>query len=322
MSQADMVVFNQYVMPAIAEVFPQMIDKFNAGSNNTIILNSNNFDGDFMEQSFYTALHTSQRRVDRYAANAAQAGTDLTQDQINKVKIAGGFGPIVFEPSQLTWLRKPTQEGIEIAAGQFAEALLGDQLNTALAALVAGIGNNAAVVNDVSGTGKATQSAINAGLAKFGDASQMIQALVMTGVQYHNLVGDAITNSNNLFEIGGVAVRDGSAFGQGRPIIVTDAPALRVAGPFQNVLGLVASAAVVSDGNDIITNIETTNFKQRIETSMQTDYTFGLGLKGYSWDETNGGKSPSDAALATGTNWDKVVSSDKHTAGVLIIGQE
>lgn len=53
---------------------------------------------------------------------------------------------------------------------------------------------------------------------------------------------------------------------------------------------------------------------------MQVDYTFGLGLKGYTWDAASGGKSPSDAALGTGSNWDKVATSDKHTAGVITIG--
>lgn len=241
---------------------------------------------------------------------------------MNTVKVAGGFGPIRYEPSQMTWLQKPTQEGITVAADQFAEALMADQLNTIIASLVAGIGNNSAVVNDVSATGKVTQTAINDGLALFGDRSQAIGALVMTGLQYHNLVGEAIANSNNLFEIGGVAVRDGTAFGQGRPIIVTDAPALRTADPFQNVLGLVTGGGIVKDGGDIVTNIETTNGQTRIETTMQSDYSFGVGLKGYSWDIANGGASPSDIALATGTNWDKVVTSDKDTAGIMIIGQE
>ncbi|MAO24251.1 MAG: putative major capsid protein [Prokaryotic dsDNA virus sp.] len=322
MSQSDMVVFNQYVAPAIAELFPQMIDKFNAASNNTIVLTSEGFDGNYFEESFYNAIHGSQRRVDRYAANSSVASTDLTQAQYNTVKVAGGFGPVLFEPAQMTWLRKPTQEGIAIASTQFAEAMLADQLNTAIAALVAAIGNNAAMVNDVSATEKVTQQAINGGLAKFGDASQQITALVMTGAQRHNLVDEAIANSNNLFEIGGVAVRDGSSFGQGRSIIVTDSPALVTADPFQNVLGLTTGAAMVKDGSDLITNIETNNGKARIETTFQTDYTFGLGLKGYSWDQANGGASPSDAALATGSNWDKVVTSDKHTAGVMIIGQE
>ena len=322
MSASDMQIFNQYMMPAISEQFPQMIDKFNAASNNTIMLTGENFDGSFLEESFYNAIHGSQRRVDRFAANGAAAATDLTQAKHSTVKVAGGFGPILFEPSQMTWLRKPTQEGITVAASQFAEALLADQLNTAVLSLVAAIGNNAAVVNDVSATGKVTQQAINTGLAKFGDASQLVRALIMTGAQYHELVGEAIANSNSLFEIGGVAVREGMAFGQGRPIIVTDSPALRTADPFQNVLGLVQGAAQVMDGSDMVTNIETTNGKDRIETTFQSDYTFGLGLKGYTWDATNGGASPSDAALGTGTNWDKVVTSDKHTAGVMIIGQE
>ena len=88
----------------------------------------------------------------------------------------------------------------------------------------------------------------------------------------------------------------------------------------EKVLSLVDGAAVVFDGGDVISNIETSNGKERIETTMQVDYTFGLGLKGYTWDETNGGKSPTDAELATGSNWDKVASDIKHTAGVIAVG--
>ena len=80
------------------------------------------------------------------------------------------------------------------------------------------------------------------------------------------------------------------------------------------------SAAIVFDGGDVISNIQTNNGKERIETTMQVDYTFGLSLKGYTWDESNGGKSPTDAELATGSNWDKVATSIKHTAGVITIG--
>lgn len=52
---------------------------------------------------------------------------------------------------------------------------------------------------------------------------------------------------------------------------------------------------MIENASDIITNVETTNGKERIETSFQVDYTFSVGLKGYSWDESNGGKSPTDA---------------------------
>ena len=320
MSLSQMQVFNQYLMPVLAEIYPQEIQKFNAASNGAIVLQSAGFDGDFFRESFYNALHSAQRRVDRYAAQAAASATDLTQSQQSMVKVAGGFGPIRYEPSQMSWLNKPTQEGIEVAARMFAEALLADQLNTAVAAGVAAIGNVAALTNDVSASAKITHSALNSTDALFGDMSQRLVARIMTGLQYHTLIGENLANAQELFKSDTVRIVDIL----GKAIVVTDVPALRVAGTpnKQKVLTLVAGGIMVSDSGDLITNIETKNGQTRIETTMQSDYTFGLGIKGFTWDETNGGKSPTDAELATGTNWDKVKTSVKECAGVLTVGQE
>ena len=320
MSLSQMQVFNSYLMPVLAEIYPQEIQKFNAASNGAIVLQSAGFDGDFFRESFYNALHSAQRRVDRYAAQAAAAATDLTQSQQSMVKVAGGFGPIRYEPSQMSWLNKPTQEGIEVAARMFAEALLADQLNTAVAAGVAAIGNVAALVNDVSATAKITHSALNTTDALFGDMSQRLVARIMTGLQYHTLIGENLANAQELFKSDTVRIVDIL----GKSIVVTDVPALRVTGTpnKQKVLTLTAGGIMVSDSGDLITNIETKNGQTRIETTMQSDYTFGLGIKGFTWDETNGGKSPTDAELATGTNWDKVKTSVKECAGVLTVGQE
>ena len=119
-----------------------------------------------------------------------------------------------------------------------------------------------------------------------------------------------------------VAAGAGAEGWLGKAVIVTDAPALRETGSGADVkvLGLVSDAAIVHDAGDLVSNIETTNGKLRIETTMQVDYSFGLGLKGYAWDTANGGKSPTDAEIATGSNWDKVATSIKHTAGVLALG--
>jgi hypothetical protein len=159
---------------------------------------------------------------------------------------------------------------------------------------------------------------MNAANALFGDHSTSIVANVMSGASYHKLISQNLTNTPQLFVAQNVQVVDIL----GRPVIVTDAPALYAAGTpnKSKVLGLADSAAIVYDGGDVISNIETNNGQTRIETTMQVDYTFGVALKGYTWDITNGGKSPTDAELATGTNWDKVATSIKHTAGVLAIG--
>ncbi len=141
----------------------------------------------------------------------------------------------------------------------------------------------------------------------------------MTGSVFHKLLGQNITNANNLFVAGDVTVVDIL----GRAIVVTDAPALSISeggADYDAILGLADSAAIVYDAGDIVSNIETVNGKLRIETTMQVDYSFGLRLKGYSWDATNGGKSPTDAELATGSNWDKCVTSIKDTAGVVVLG--
>lgn len=320
MSLTQMQVFNQYIMPATIETLGQMVEKFNGASNGAIRLTTEGFTGDFLQESFFAAIHSAQRRVDRYAAQASASATDLTQLKHSTVKVAGGFGPIRYEPSQMTWLQKPTTEGIEVASRNFAEALMKDQLNTAIAALVAAISNQAAATNDVSATAGINYGSMNGAHAKFGDRSGDLVAQIMTGAVYHKLIGANLTNTPQLFQAQGVRVVDIL----GKAVIVTDAPGLYLAGtPNKDfVLSLAPDAAIVSDGADLISNIQTNNGQTRIETTMQVDYTFGLGLKGYTWDEANGGKSPTDAELATGSNWDKVATDIKHTAGVITIGDQ
>lgn len=318
MSLSQMQVFNEYVMPATLETLDQMLQAFNAASNGAIVLSPDGFTGDFLQQSFFQNLAAAQRRVNRYAAQAAVTPVDLTELQNTTVKVAGGFGPVRYEPSQMTWLQRPTVQGIEVASKAFAEVLLKDQLNTAIAALVAAITGQAAAVNDVSATAGISQAGLNNSHAKFGDASQQLVAQVMMGSTWHKLVGQGLVNANNLFEAGNVRVVDIL----GKVSVVTDAPALLQTGTPNKeiVLGLAAGAALVHDSRDIISNVQTTNGQTRIETTIQVDYSFGLGLKGYTWDVANGGKSPTTAALATGTNWDKTATSIKDTAGVALIG--
>lgn len=317
MALEHMKVFNQYMMPAIIETLAQMVDKFNQASGGAIRMTTEGFTGDFLQESFWASIHSAQRRVDRYNTNGTASATNLSQLQANSVKVAGGFGPILFEPAQMTWLQKPTAEAIEVISRNFSEAMLKDMLNSAIAALVGAIEGQGSATTYDAGTGDISYVGLNNAHAKFGDHSGLIVANVMDGTSYHALIGSNLANSAQLFQAQGVNVVDIL----GRVVVVTDAPALRETGTGADykVLGLVDSAAVVHDARDIITNIQTNNGKHRIETTMQADYSFGLGLKGYAWDVTSGGKTPTDAELATAGNWDKVATSIKHTAGVLAL---
>lgn len=318
MALSDMKVFNEYLKKTTIETISQQIEKFNGASNGAIRLTAQGIDGDFLQESLWAGLHTAQRRVDRYAANSAQASTVLAQIQANSVKVAGGFGPILWEPAQLSWIQKNPAEALEVISRNLSEAIVGDQLNSAIAALVAAISNVAGATNDVSATAGISYGAINGAHAKFGDASGLLIAQVMTGEVFHKLVGQNLANATQLFNSASVNIVDIL----GRPVIVTDAPALYAAGTpnKQKVLSLADSAAIVHDGSDVITSVVTSHGKERIETTFQSDYSFGLGLKGYAWDVANGGKSPTSAELATGSNWDQFVNSVKSTAGVITIG--
>lgn len=323
MALSDMKVFNEYLKQTTIETLAQDVEKFNAASAGAILLTTQGIDGDFLQESFWAGLHGAQRRVDRYAANGAQAATALAQKQYDAVKVAGGFGPILWEPSQLAWIQKSPEEALEVISRNLSEAIVADQLNTVIAALVAAISNQAAATNDVSATAGITYAAINAAHAKFGDASGRLVAQVMNGTTYHALIGQNLTNAQTLFRAGDVTIVDIL----GKAVIVTDSPALYseavvtpAAPAKQRVLSLADGAGMVMDGSSLITNISVANGKERIETTFQADYDFGLALKGFSWDTVNGGKSPTDAELATGTNWDLVANSIKASAGVITIG--
>ena len=318
MALTNMQVYNSEIASNTIELLGQSIDKFNAASGGTIVLSANAFRGDFSKESFFNQIASAKRRVDRYAAIAVQALTVLVQRVLVGVKVAGGFGPILFEPSQLTWMQEDPGTAITVISQGFADALLADQLNTAVSAAVAAVENQAALVNDVSGSAAISQLALNNSHRKFGDQSQMLLADIMTGDVYHRLVGEAISNSNQLFLSNNVLVVDIL----GKIAVISDIPALFEAGvPNKDkVLSVTSGGIIVDNSTDIITNMETTNGNTRIETTWQADYTFGVKLKGYAWDTAAGGASPTDAELATGTNWDKAVAEDKHTLGTLAIG--
>lgn len=259
MSLSQMQVFNEYIMPATIETLAQMVQKFNAASGGAIRLTTDGFTGDFLQESFFASLDGAQRRVDRYAANGTAPITDLSEIKHSSVKVAGGIGPVRYEPSQMTWLQRPTAQGIEVASRTFASLMLKDQLNTAIAALVAAISNQPDATNDVSATAGLTYSAMNGAHAKFGDHSGNIITDVMNGTAYHKLIEKNLSNAQQLFQSGNVRVIDIL----GKLVVVTDAPALYTAGtPNQlKVLSLTDAAAIVSDGGDVVSNIETTNGK-------------------------------------------------------------
>jgi len=317
MALSNMQVYDTEIYTTTIELLGQKLEAFNAASGGAIVLNTNAWRGNYTKEAFFQSIAGAQRRVDRNAAIGAATPTQLSQGEFVGVKVAGGFGPITFEPAQLTYLQENPETAIMAISEGFSDALLADQLNTAVGAAVAAVENIAALVNDVSASAGLSQQALNGGHYKFGDMSGMIIADIMHSSGSESLIDKALANGERLFESSNVTV----VSILGKIMVVSDIPALFVAGTPNKtkVLSVTAGGVIVSNSSDIVANMDTTNGQTRIETTWQADYTFGLQLKGYAWDVTNGGSSPLDAELFTGTNWDIAVTSNKHTLGTLTI---
>lgn len=320
MAMSDMVVFNDFVQQTITEVIAQKVDLFNAASRNTIILRTKRNRGDFALRSQFAEISSLIRRRDVYASGSVSPQV-LAMLQEAAVKVAAGTPPISFNPSQFTWIQENPEVAGVVIGEQVAKGQFQDMLNTAMKALRAAMVNVGATVEyDVPAAASLTLNALNRGAQKFGDNAQAIRAWAMHSTPLHDLYDAALTNSNELFVFGDVQVRQD---GFGRVFIVTDSPSLYGAITSPDVtdyytIGLVENAAVIEDNGDFFSNLETSNGDENITRTWQGEWTFNLGLKGYTWDTAAGGKSPTDAEIGTGSNWDKTATSIKNTAGVIV----
>lgn len=316
MALSNLQVFNEYFMPAIVETFAEKVQLFNVASNGAILLDSANFRGALQSTAFFANVVSAQRRVNRKGPNTDAPVTNISNKTRTEIKVAGGFGPVVYEPSELTWLEHPTGEGIAIASESFADALLYDQINTALGTTIAAISGNQKAIYG-SGKQELNYIALNRANSLFGASSNLLATTFMSGATYHKFVEQNLKNAPSvLFKADNVLVVDIL----GKKVVVVDAPALSTHDGLSRALSLVPNAVTINDPKDMQVNIETKNGKQRLETSFQADYTFNIAMKGYSWDAALGGECPMDPELLSSYNWKLDAANIKQTAGVLAVG--
>lgn len=316
MSLSTLKVFNDQVYTTALELLAQQIQLFNAATRGGLILNSAANMGDFSESTLYSRISGLIRRRSPYATGAV-AEKELAMLLARSVKVGSGTPPVRLDSAWWKWIqRSPAEAGVTLGK-QLGEDMLQDMVNTAIKAYVAAVSNvGATVVHDGTGA-NLSLGVMNTAAALFGDRSQAILCWLMHSKTWHNVIGAAIANSERLFSFGTINV---VTDGLGRPLIVTDAPDLVYtdSGTKYRTLGLTSGAAVVEQNNDYTENVENKNGDENIIRTFQAEWSYNLRLKGYAWDKDLGGAAPSNAALGTGTNWDKFATSVKDTAGILV----
>lgn len=319
MALSDLAIFNEYAYESMIEGLDYQFALFNEASNGTIVLRSGANQGDYNEQAMFQLVSGVIRTRDPNGTGALTAKS-LTHILDRSVKVAKGTFPLDVSPSMFNWIQQNPQEAGAAFGIQVAQQTLADYLAQGAGAARATISANANLTNDVSAaTDKTMQlSVLNGARSKFGDRGMDVAAWIIHSTPMYQLWGNALTNTEQLFVYNNVAVlRDtfGTVF------IVSDIPALKVAGTPTKLytLGLTTGAIVVEQNNDLVSNMDTRNGTDNIQRTLQSEWSFNLGLKGYAWDKVNGGAAPTDGELTTATNWDQYVTSIKDTAGVCAV---
>lgn len=319
MALSDLAVFQEYVQTSMTEMQDQQVDKFNAATRGGIILTSAAHQGDFSSTAIWAKISGLVRRRNAYGTGTVAQKT-LEQLVATSVKIASGTPPIEINPGMFKWIQKSPEEAGVVIGKQLAEDNMADMLNVGILAYRVAVGNVPACFSDKSGA-ICDLSALMSGAAKFGDRSQDIVAWLMHSKSAFDIYGQALANQNSLFVFGNIQVKED---GFGRPMVITDSPNLVVTDGVSSgidsyyQLGLASGGIIVEQGNEFTDNVQTENGDENILRTYQAEWTYQMGLRGFTWDTTTGGKSPNNAALGTAANWDRLSTSHKDLAGVLV----
>lgn len=326
MALSDLAVFNEYAYSAVTEILDQKIDELLAASQGSIVISNAAPAGDFNETAFFALVAGGLVRRRNAYADGLIAEKNLSMLTDREVKVASGTPPVRIDPHVMQWIQlDPRLAGATIAK-QLAPDMLADLLNTGLGIAKVGLSTQADVVKDITGEASPDNlinfTALARAAALFGDRASDVNVWAMHSAPMHGMYIGNMQNAERLFSFSTVNVtRDPF----GRLIITTDSPALvdEVSPGVldYSVLGLTTGALSITRNNDWLANEETTNGSENIKKTYQAQWSNNYALKGFAWDKASGGKSPNDAALLTGTNWDRVATSHKDLAGVLLKGR-
>lgn len=321
--KSDLKYINPFVQSGITETLTQAAAGLFEASRGALLLSAAQKPGDYETMAFFQNIANLITRRDPTSL-ASVTDKKLLQSEFSRVKINRKIGPVA---STRDAFRKAglSREAMDLVVGQQAGvAMQVDMVNTTIRSLRAALSADAATYVDggAATINTAGSNGLIDALAKRGDAADGIVCWVMHSKVFFNLVKEQI--AANIDGVSGLVFAAGSPLTLGRPVLVTDSPDLKVTdGVSAGVdayftLGLTPGAAIMeeTEGTEVVTQDVTG--QENLIMRIQGEYAQNIGLKGYTWDKTNGGENPTDAALATGTNWDTAFADMKDRAGVCI----
>lgn len=318
---SDFKIYNEEFQGGYIERLTQNANAFNENSRGTLRLVTDDMLGYFKREAFWKQIGTGLVRRQDTTDNSAVTPRKLEQLEKVDVKLFRIIEPVDVTYNSFKEIGGDADRDASFILGQMAaDTISRDMLNTAIKAMAAAV--PAALTNDVTAATvqSITHNNVLRTLAKFGDNSDRIKALVMHSSTWFDLLEQGLDDGYEHVAAGILNVVFVPTFN--RPIIVTDSPALINTSPdpdVYTVLGLTEDAAVVSKVGDVQMAAQQVLGNEQLAIRFQGEYRYTLGLKGFAYDSANGGINPDDTAIATASNWDKCVTSNYDTLGVKLL---
>ena len=303
---------NEIVHTTATETIMQNVEAFTAGTNGAISLSTEMISGDMLEYSMLAEIANLVGSRNIAVGTAAAVKTIDSRDE-NTIKVYWGTGAIEFKLVDAKRYGSDSA-GFSAAIGeQIGKAIVQYALNLGISAVRASIETQVGLITG-NGTGAITHTLLNSGLKPFGDASESIVAFVMNGATLTDLIGSALSSGGADVAYG--AIYSGQTGTLNRPVFVTDSTGLNMTTGVA-VLGLTRDAVKIieSEAREFVS--ELVSGRENLVWRIQSEGSFALNVKGYSWKKASG-TNPSMAAVATKANWEMKATGIKSTAGVII----
>jgi hypothetical protein len=320
-TNADMRLVPGLIETGYSETVTQAVDAFFSASNGAVVKETVAYQGDTVQHNYFKEVGSLvSRRINQgTGSDAAATPLKITEASDTVPRLARKIGPVAIALGAMR-ARNMDMSAASVALGQqVAKAELANQINSAAASLVGAISakTGAFVNNTLTAVTTKTlnYSALVDALALFGDASNDIVAWLMPSKPFFDLVRQSIDPTKAPDQVGAAAIYTGMPGSLGRPIIVTDAPALTASTDYW-CFGLRAGAIQIKVDQMPIWTDEITLRRENIEATFQGELDYICRILGYRY--TNAGANPADAALGTTANWTLDATSVKHAAGVAL----
>lgn len=308
-------VFNEQSYTSFMETISYNFDLFNQFTGGGFLLTSGTISGDFAKEAYFKRISGLVRDRDITSESSVSA-VDFTMDETAKVKFAKSTPPVKMPPHFWEWIGQDPEVAAAWYGRQLAEDSLDDVMGAALGAIIGATANVGATATYDGTAGVASLLGLVNTQALWGDRASQRVCWVMHSKSANDLHKEALANSSQLFTFGSTNVLQDSF---GKPFVISDRSELvyTSSGTKYHILGLQQGAVVVEGPNNYRSNVETSNGGENIQETIQSQWTWNMALKGYTWDVTNGGRNPNAAARNTGTNWDKKATSVKDIGAIM-----